>query len=707
MMPEPVNAEAIPASLRSRSQWVVWRYEQRGDSKPTKVPRTIDGAPASTTGPGTWTSFAQAIAAAPRFDGVGFVFTAQDPWAGIDIDGCFAEDGTLLAWAVDLVSIAQSCEAYIERTPSGRGLHVIGVGALPGRGRKITGLGADQRGAVEVYDRDRYFTFTGDQTDLGDATADIGPLLAHLWRRYELRDDVEAIVDPGVEVSDARADELTRMLLASSRADFLGLWNGVYDAAQHGADRSRARMSLLTQVALKLSTSQRVATPAEVRAVALRSPFIRQEMQRHKWPRLAAEECGRAVLWAAETVRGVATMERAPDTGITVDEDGVIVAQAPQHARPTRLDIRHVAKTRAEPPKFIVPGWLPARAVTLFAAHGSGGKSQIALYLCVCLALGIPFAGVPTGRRRKTLFYSCEDDSTVLAFRLQQVCTALGVQVAELDGWLLIEDASEADNIMYAGHDDVARRLTETYRYVERVMLHEGVEVAVIDNASDVFGANEINRADVRGFIGSLKRLATAHEEGAVLLLGHVNRETAKGGTGGGQGYSGSTAWHNSVRSRWELAAEDKKRRRHEDGLDEDEGESRDRPRILTCAKSNYGPEGHTIRWCWNHLHSVFTPMDPPPNFGVSHRRENEAQAVLQALRDVTAAGVRVFPNPKGPYSAATALEASPAFPERLRGASGTETLRILLALVQEGRVRHTEYREDGKAKVRLEPSDE
>jgi hypothetical protein len=699
MMSEPVNAESIPAALRSRSQWVMWRYESRGNGKPTKVPRTIDGALASTTGPGTWCSFAQAIAASPRFDGVGFVFTATDPWCGIDIDGCFAEDGTLLAWAVDLVSVAQTCEAYIERTPSGRGLHVIGVGVLPGRGRKVTGLGADGRGAVEVYDRDRYFTVTGEQTDLGDVGRDMGPLLAHIWRQYGLRDDADVVVDPGVEVTDARADELTRVLLAASRADFLGLWNGVYDAAQHGADRSRARMSLLTQIALKLSTEARIATPAEVRAVALRSPFIRQEMQRHKWPRLAGEECARAVAWAAEKLGRTATMDP-----VTVDEDGVITA--PTHRQAMRLDIGELARGRAEPPRFVIPGWLPARAVTLFAAHGSGGKSQVALYLCVCLAMGLPFAGASVGRRRRVLFYSCEDDSRVLAYRLQQVCAALGVQMAELDGWLLLEDASEADNIMYTGHDDTARRLTETYRYVERCMRQGGVEVAVIDNASDVFGANEINRADVRGFISSLKRLATAHEDGAVLLLGHVNRETAKGGTGG-QGYSGSTAWHNSVRSRWELAAEDKKRRRQEDGLDEDDDDTRDRPRVLTCAKSNYGPEGHTIRWCWNHLHGVLTPMEPPAQFGATHRRANEAEGVLRALREVTGAGVRVFANPKGPYSAATALEASPAFPDRLRSASGTETLRILLGLVQEGRVRRIEYREDGKSKARLEVCDE
>ena len=34
----PVLVDAIPAELRERDQWVVWRLEQRGNDKPTGTP---------------------------------------------------------------------------------------------------------------------------------------------------------------------------------------------------------------------------------------------------------------------------------------------------------------------------------------------------------------------------------------------------------------------------------------------------------------------------------------------------------------------------------------------------------------------------------------------------------------------------------------------------------------------------------------------
>ncbi len=78
-------------------------------------------------------------------------------------------------------------------------------------------------------------------------------------------------------------------------------------------------------------------------------------------------------------------------------------------------------------------------------------------------------------------------------------------------------------------------------------MTAQGSQIVILDNASDVYAADENNRAQVRSFIRHLNRLIRPMM-GAVLLLAHVDKLTAR--TGGTQGYSGSTAWHNSVRSR-------------------------------------------------------------------------------------------------------------------------------------------------------------
>jgi len=65
-----------------------------------------------------------------------------------------------------------------------------------------------------------------------------------------------------------------------------------------------------------------------------------------------------------------------------------------------------------------------------------------------------------------------------------------------------------------------------------------------IDTSADVFGGNEIDRTQVRGFINLLRKLAIV-ADGVVLLAHH-----SLTGINSGYGFSGSTAWHNSVRAR-------------------------------------------------------------------------------------------------------------------------------------------------------------
>lgn len=149
--------EVVPAELRERRQWVCWRYEDRG-GKRTKVP--VDpstGANASSTDPGTWGTFEAAISRVGEggVEGVGFVFTTDDPYVGVDLDGVLdPETGEAEGWAMEIVAELGS---YTEVSPSGTGLHVFVEGEVPRGGPKALSNGH----AVEVYDRDRFFTVTG------------------------------------------------------------------------------------------------------------------------------------------------------------------------------------------------------------------------------------------------------------------------------------------------------------------------------------------------------------------------------------------------------------------------------------------------------------------------------------------------------------------------------------------------------------------
>jgi putative DNA primase/helicase len=141
----------IPEELRRRTQFVVYKLEERG-SKPTKVPYIAGRVgKASSTDSETWRTFEEAVHAfrSGRYDGIGFVFSSGDPYAGVDLDDCRnPETGELEQWATEIV---QELGGYTEVSPSDTGIHIIVRGKAPNK----------KRGRVEAYSSERYFTMTG------------------------------------------------------------------------------------------------------------------------------------------------------------------------------------------------------------------------------------------------------------------------------------------------------------------------------------------------------------------------------------------------------------------------------------------------------------------------------------------------------------------------------------------------------------------
>lgn len=144
------NFAAIPAELKQLKQWTLWRYEDVGTAKPTKIPYSKDHRKLSVTNPNDWLSFADAVAIYNfgGYDGIGFVFTKNDPYAFIDLD--YTQDKENVERQI---KISKEFNSYSEKSPSGKGLHIIIKGAIP-QGRK--------RSSIEIYSSERYATMTGD-----------------------------------------------------------------------------------------------------------------------------------------------------------------------------------------------------------------------------------------------------------------------------------------------------------------------------------------------------------------------------------------------------------------------------------------------------------------------------------------------------------------------------------------------------------------
>ncbi|HEY8599030.1 MAG TPA: DUF3987 domain-containing protein, partial [Thermomicrobiales bacterium] len=149
----PFMADALPLELRNRDQWILWKYEMKANGAATKVPYAVSGGKADTTNPQSWTGFAAALDAYQRggYSGLGYVFSADDPYCGLDLDSCVV-DGKLREPEATYV---RTLNSYSEISPSGTGVKVIFRGHIPeGVTRRSFGDGNG------LYSEGRYFALT-------------------------------------------------------------------------------------------------------------------------------------------------------------------------------------------------------------------------------------------------------------------------------------------------------------------------------------------------------------------------------------------------------------------------------------------------------------------------------------------------------------------------------------------------------------------
>ena len=164
---DPKNTNNIPEPLRASRQWVNWQYQDRG-GRLTKVPvrllpsgRLIN---VDAHDPASWVSFSEAVAIAgqrPESIGIGYDIAEGSGIEGLDFDKCIDEAGEIHPEVAELINIAGS---YVERSPSGQGLRLLGYGKPLGssdrkNSKTTSGLG------IERYTNVRFLTITGN----GDA----------------------------------------------------------------------------------------------------------------------------------------------------------------------------------------------------------------------------------------------------------------------------------------------------------------------------------------------------------------------------------------------------------------------------------------------------------------------------------------------------------------------------------------------------------
>ncbi|MEX3713623.1 phage/plasmid primase, P4 family [Cytobacillus horneckiae] len=225
----------IPTELKNTPHWILWRSEKR-EGKPTKVPYQINGEMAQSNNKRTWSTFPTIIKfyELGGYDGIGFMFSKDDPFIGIDIDHC-VEEGALTDLAEDVIEIVQS---YTEYSPSGDGIHIIAKGKLPlkgpGTGRKNPSIG------LEVYRHGRYFTFTGNS--LGETpVVESSEAFKDLFDKYLKEKEKPAVKSSNRSVEREDINNLPnselweRMFSSKSGGSIKDLFQGVFINGDHSA----------------------------------------------------------------------------------------------------------------------------------------------------------------------------------------------------------------------------------------------------------------------------------------------------------------------------------------------------------------------------------------------------------------------------------------------------------------------------------------
>lgn len=187
----PSALAIVPTKLARLKQWVNWQSTTR-DGKSTKVPTQPTGTPAKPNDSGTWYTWHDVVNAVNRHDGIGFMFSADDGFVGIDLDGCRnPTTGILEPWASAIVE--RFPNAYVEVSPSKTGVKIFCLSDIQfERGLKYNVQQPNKYGrqpAIEIYAHGRFFTVTGEalpmREGLGDCTGSVR------W----LRDEVQAKKD--------------------------------------------------------------------------------------------------------------------------------------------------------------------------------------------------------------------------------------------------------------------------------------------------------------------------------------------------------------------------------------------------------------------------------------------------------------------------------------------------------------------------------
>jgi len=473
----------IPVELKTRKQWVMYRLVKKpGKDKLEKVPyqvNTVKVKAASTTSPRTWSTFEQAEKAYEKggFDGIGFVFTKDDPYCGVDLDTCVNPDtNDMEPWAKEWIDKFAS---YTERSPSGTGIHAIVKGKLPfEKGTK--------KGNYEIYDWGRFFTFTGNI---------INSECSHIEERQEVTEEfynfiadkqvnkTEIPLPEGQKLSSNEIGEIFKKARSAKNGEkFSTLLSGAWEELDYSS-QSEADQALCKQLAYWTNNNP----------VGIDQLFRKSGLYRDKWER---EDYRNTTLQNAISFR----QQQAKDypQGASGNDNEKI-----KRFPVVRIsDVKHVSFT------FQIDKIWPVNNVGIISSPPGNYKSWLAGEIAVSIASGTKLFGLYECAKGKVLAFNAEDcPSTVTRSRIEAITRKKKLNFKELDIQLLDIPSITLNN-------------EDTQKQLELTIEHHKPDFLIFDPLRNVHSLDEDNATDMSKLLHFLREINRKYSC-SILLVCH------------------------------------------------------------------------------------------------------------------------------------------------------------------------------------------
>jgi hypothetical protein len=507
-MTDALNFDRVPQALRGRPQWVLWQLAERG-GKPTKIPVRLDGTMAKANDPTTWDEFDTVREAfdPPKHAGVGFVFSADDPFCGIDLDGCRdPQTGLVAEWAREVIL---KLDSYAELSPSKTGVKVFCRAASPfAGGRKVEPPGlervCDKTPAIEVYDRLRYFAVTGWQLRGPAEPQDRAEALGWLKDKYWPEEPRHTPAPADFHSTDAVVERARKYLAKLPPA--------VSGQSGHNATFHAAcvlvlgfELSEADATALMLEFNQRCEPPWSERDIARKVREAGKQPGRRGYLRNAAP-----ANWGRIPVPTYTQPAPAPEPRTTT-----LVEAGRKYIESVRRGEANLIGTSVPDLDYALGGGLEFGEMVIFAARPSHGKSAVALQAVHDWTA----AGMPC------LIVSEEMSAMMLGKRTLQYITALPqesweVRTGDLEDELEEYGRGRAPCYVAEGCGTAAAAVAA----IEKHVREDGVRCVVVDYAQLLRSEGRSRYEQITNTSIFLRQAASMHKV-ILLVLCQLNRE--------------------------------------------------------------------------------------------------------------------------------------------------------------------------------------